>query len=109
MAGNASKENGKLGGRPPGRKNNATIEKEVAKKQFQQLVLQRIMPLFQAQMALAQGVSYLFRIEEGPKGGKEHVIVTDPDEIGDILAQMAQQETGAGQFNDKFFYISTKA
>ena len=106
MAGKASIENGKLGGRPKGRRSDATIEREVARKAYQQLVLERMRPLFESQMTLARGVSYLYRIEENAKGGKEHVLVTDPDEIGDVLSQM--DEGVPGVFNDKYYYITTK-
>jgi hypothetical protein len=44
MAGKASKENGKRGGRPTGRRNNATIEKETARKAYQQMALERLRP-----------------------------------------------------------------
>ena len=38
--------------------------------------------LLHAQMSLAEGCSYLFRIEDGGKDGKrKHVLVTNPDEI----------------------------
>lgn len=107
MAGNASRQNGEKGGRPLGRKNDATIEKEAARKAYQQLILQRLRPLFESQMTLARGVSYMFRIEEKKNGAREHVVVTDPDEIGDILSQM--DEGSPGVFNDQYYYITTKA
>lgn len=37
MSGKASIENGKLGGRPAGRKNNKTVEREAARQAYQQL------------------------------------------------------------------------
>lgn len=106
MAGKASIENGKLGGRPKNRKNNKTLEKEEARQLWRQMVFERLTPLFEAQMSLARGTSYLYRIEENAKGGREHVIVTDPDEIGDILSQM--DEGLPGVYNDKYYYITTK-
>jgi hypothetical protein len=109
MAGNASRENGKLGGRQKGRKNDVTLEKEAAHKLFVDEVRRRILPLLDAQMNLARGVSYMYRIDEGPKGGRDYVMVKDPDEIGDILAQMHQQGIESGGFNDKYYYITTSA
>src|ERR1051325_4100142 len=76
-------------GRKKGSKSPATLEREAALKPFREMVIARVKPLFEAQMTLARGVSYMYWIKENPKtGGKEHILVTDPDEIGDILAQM---------------------
>ena len=42
MAGDASRQNGELGGRPPSRKNDKTLEREAEREVFQQLVLQNL-------------------------------------------------------------------
>jgi hypothetical protein len=107
MAGQASIENGKLGGRPPGRRNTKTIAREAAAQQYQQLVLQRLLPVFEHQYSLVKGTAHLFRIEEKANGAKEHVLVQNPDEIGDVLSQMDSWE---GQVvNDQYYYITVKA
>lgn len=93
-------------GRKKGSKDASTLEKEKQFEIFRQLTLQRVKPLFEAQMNLARGVTYMFRIEEGPKGAREHVLVTDPDEIGDILAQM--DGDASGTYNDQYYYLTTK-
>jgi hypothetical protein len=77
------------------------------------MVIQRVKPLFEAQMTLARGTSFMFRIKENPKtGGKEHILITDPDEIGDSVAisfsgsvswwSVAASYTGAYQGSDVF-------
>jgi hypothetical protein len=65
MAGNASRKNGEKGGRLPGRKNDATLEPEAEREAFQQLVLQNLRPLFASQLALAKGLSYVYRVTTG--------------------------------------------
>lgn len=94
------------GGRPPGKKNPATIERAAAREQYRQLVLQRLKPLFDHQWSLVRGISYMYRIEERKGGAREHVIVTDPDEIGDILSQMDDGEPGV--YNDQYYYITVR-
>jgi len=96
-------------GRRKGSKNKKTIEIEEARKQFQQMVLRRLKPIFEHQYTLVEGVSYLYRIDEGPNGSKEHVIVEDKHEIGDILAQ-AHDDGGFvdGVYNDKYYYMTVK-
>lgn len=97
-------------GRKKGKKLPQTVEREKARAQLQQLILKRLEPIFEHQYTLVKGVSYLYRIEEGPNGGKEHVIVDDADEIGDILAQMhdSDGELVDGVYNDKYYYITVK-
>lgn len=94
-----------------GSKHFATIQREVAYKNYSQLVLEKLKPLFQHQWSLVKGTSYLYRIEE-TKMGKEHVLVEDPDEIGRILEQMDEGESGMytnPKGNEKFYYITTRA
>lgn len=63
MAGQASIENGKLGGRPSGRKNNATVEKEAMLERIQQRAYQSADILVDAQLSLERGKSYLFKAD----------------------------------------------
>jgi hypothetical protein len=102
MPGQASIENGKKGGRPKGSLNQATIEKKEAEKQFIDRVVKSVDRLFNAQISIAEGCSYLYRIEqigEGNKKREEHVLVTDPDEIKKYLD---------GETEDSYYYITTK-
>jgi hypothetical protein len=82
MVGNASRKNGEKGGRPPGRKNERTLEREAQLERFKQRVFEAFDPLIDAQLSLARGLSYLYKldIDEDGKHGKP-ILVTDPEEI----------------------------
>ena len=88
-------------GRPTGRKNKATKEKEVAEAELRQKILGSINRLFNAQMALAEGVSYLYRIDQTKKGEKRKpVLVTSSEEIQQYLMDDVD--------SDSYYYISTE-
>ena len=57
-----ARENGKKGGRPPGSKSKKTLEKEAALAEFQKRVREAIDPLFEAQMTIARGCTYLYYV-----------------------------------------------
>lgn len=82
MAGSASRENGKRGGRPAGRRNNATLSKEQGRELVRQRVLQDIEPMIAAQIAHAQGISH-FMLRD-PKTGKFERL-TEPAQIAAAL------------------------
>jgi hypothetical protein len=69
MVGDASRQNGAKSGRPLGRKNDKALLLEAEHEAFQQLVLQNLRPLFDAQLSVAKGTAFIFRIAEGPRGG----------------------------------------
>lgn len=88
-------------GRPKGSQNKATKEKVKMEKLFNKKVMGSINRLFNAQMALAEGVMYLYRIDKDPKGKNDKpVIVTDPEEIQEFLADEID--------SDSYYYISTE-
>ncbi len=120
-----SKENGKLGGRPKGRKNDATLEREVILKALHQRTLAAADILLDAQLVLARGQQYLFKIEKyyqtivGNKGKKSKVLrakppklVTDPLEIREYLENEISKEFGGdADLNDPeatYYFITTK-
>jgi hypothetical protein len=81
-------------GRPKGKKNAATLEKEAVLKEFKEKVLQSADVLYASQITLARGQTYLYKIEKeeviGPKGGKSYKnkrpeLVTAQSEIEDYL------------------------
>lgn len=75
-------------GRPKGGKNKATLEKQKVQEAFNQRVMQKADVLFNAQLTLALGSMKVFRIDETEQDGKtkrEHVHVTDPEEIKALL------------------------
>jgi hypothetical protein len=72
----------RIKGRPPGRKNDKTLLLKAEHEAFQQLVLQNLKPLFDAQLTLAKGVTVIYRVAEGVRGGRgDPELVTDPEEI----------------------------
>ncbi len=96
-------------GRPEGSLNKKTLERKVALDAFKDRVVKNANKLFNAQLGLAVGVQYLFRIDEVEKTNaqgktyktKEHVLVTDPDEIKEAL----DNELVNGE---DYYYITTK-
>jgi hypothetical protein len=119
MAGNASRENGIKGGRPPGRKNDKTLLLEAEHEAFQQLVLQNLRPIFAAQLSIAKGVSYVYRVRIGSRGGQaDPEMVTDPDEILQAIQLIAvggaegdvEEENEDGEMiTTRYYHITTKA
>jgi hypothetical protein len=80
MAGNASRKNGQKGGRPSGRKNDATLEREAQLARFKQRVFEAFDPLINAQLSLARGLSYLFKEDindDGSKGKPKRLVFAE--------------------------------
>ena len=120
MAGNASRKNSELGGRPPGRKNNKTLLLEKEHDAFQQLVLQNVRPLFDAQLSLAKGISQVYRVSIGPRGGRsDPELVTNPDELHEAIqainagggyGDVAEDEGGENgeAITHRYYFLTTK-
>lgn len=119
MAGITSIENGKKGGRPKGSKNPETIKREAVMAAYRNKVLEAADILFQKQLHLATGQTYLYKIEKelqvGPKGGKKYVssrpkLVTEKWEIEAYL--MGKTEEGdiddESDPNETYYFITTK-
>lgn len=99
---NKSSHGGKRSGagRKKGSKNKATLEQAAIKKKFDQKVLRAAGRLFRSQMTLAEGVSFLYRIDKDSKGkDKKPVKVTSPEEIEEYLSG---ETDGSG-----YYYITT--
>lgn len=123
MAGDASRQNGLLGGRPGGRKNNKTLQLEQEHKAYQQLVLNELRPLFDSQLSLAKGLSFVFRIDIGPRGGRsDPVLVTDVDELHEAIGAIdagqghgeIYEDVGGADDDEtvvarRYYHITTKA
>jgi hypothetical protein len=89
-------------GRPKGSLDKKTIEKKEAEKLFTERVIKNVDKLFNAQISLAEGCSYLYRVDqvgESKKQREEHVLVTDPEEIKRYLD---------GETDGEYYYITTK-
>jgi hypothetical protein len=120
MAGNTSANNGRLGGRPLGRKNDKTLMLEEEHKAFQQIVLEQLRPLIQSQLLIAKGTAHVYRIDIGPRGGRsDPALVTNPDELFDAIRAIDAgaghgdiAEEGGGEdgtdITHRYYFITTK-
>lgn len=96
-------------GRGKGSQNKATIERKTAETALKQRILKSVDRLFNAQLALAEGQTYVMRIDETGEGKnkrREHNVVTSPEEI---KAFLDEHEGGSGIVDDTYYYITTKA
>jgi hypothetical protein len=93
-------------GRPKGAKNRATLEKAAVMEEFNQRVMNAADTLFNAQLKLATGSQIVFRIDrttsENGKPKEEHVHVTNPQEIKELLDE---HDGGDGLVNDHYYYF----
>lgn len=105
MAGHGGKRPG--AGKPKGRKNSATLEKQKVLEAFNQRVMAKADALFNAQLTLAIGSMKVFRIDEteveNGKKKREHVHVTNADEIRRLL----DEHDGAAGVVDGVYYYFT--
>ena len=95
-------------GRPKGSLNQSTIEKKKAEEMLTDRILKNVDRLFNAQLSLAEGNTYLYKIIEtgsGKTAKREHVLVTNPDEIKQFLDE---HEGGSGTVDDNYYYLTTK-
>ncbi len=116
MAGKTSQKNGEKGGRPPGRLNNVTLERQAILKAMQQRIMEAADFLLDSQIVLARGVSYLYKIEKyWKKYGrrkvlmrKEPKLVTDPEEIRQYLVRLLPESGLHDQSpTATYFFITT--
>jgi hypothetical protein len=94
------------GGRPKGSLNKSTLEQRKVLEAFNQRVMAKADALFNAQLTLAIGSMKVFRIDEieGENGKKkrEHVHVTDADEIKALLDE---HDGAAGVVDGVYYYF----
>jgi hypothetical protein len=103
MSGDASRINGEKGGRPLGRKNNATLEKAAMLERIRQRVYQSADILVDAQLSLARGTSYLFKADTDDDGkARKPILVTDPEEIAAYLCD------DYNALETTYYYITTE-
>jgi hypothetical protein len=114
-----SRLNALKGGRPPGRKDNKTLEKDAVKAAINKRVFEMSGVLINAQATLAKGQTFLYRIDKikhvGPKGGisyqnQKPVLVTSQQEIEDYLNDLVEN---GDMDNDKdpsasYYYLTAK-
>jgi len=95
-------------GRPKGSLSKSTIEKKAVEAELHNRILGAVDRILNAQLTLAEGTSFLFRIDETESGKREHVLVTDPNEIKRYLdGEFLGLQDRAG--NDSYYYIQTKS
>jgi hypothetical protein len=99
----ASRANGKKGGRPKGSKSATTLIMEEVRAEFGQRVLSTANRLFNAQLVAAEGATMLFK---RTKGGKVQR-VTNEREISAFLDQYgtAVEDEGAVETESGCFYF----
>jgi hypothetical protein len=104
MAGEASRRNGAKGGRPKGRKDTQTIEREAVLKAYRERVCQQAQRLLDAEMTVAQGCSFLYKKPKESKKGeaRKSERVTNPETIRAFLDGELEDDA------DEFFYIVTE-
>jgi hypothetical protein len=89
-------------GRPKGKLSKLNEQRQKAKKRFIERVNKMVDELFNAQASIAQGVSYLYRVDTDDKGhDKPAVIETDPEVIKDYI-------DGNIDDRDSYWYITTE-
>lgn len=106
-------------GRKKGKKTAKTLEREAILKAFRERAMKHADILFDAQLTLARGQTFLFKIEKelqiGPKGGKRYVssrpkLVTTQSEIEDYLAGTIESgnEDDENDPQATYYYITGK-
>lgn len=94
-------------GRPKGSLNKTTLERQAVLHAFNQRVMAKADALFNAQLQLAVGSMKVFRVDEIPddkgKVRREHVHVTDADEIKGLLDE---HDGGNGIVDGVYYYFS---
>lgn len=112
MSGNGKNNKG---GRPKGKKNPETLEREAVLKEFRQRTMRVANKLFDSQMTLARGQTYLYKIEKHWEGtGKNRILkkkapklVTSQIEIEAYLDGLLNE----GELTDNeatYYFITTK-
>ena len=96
-------------GRPKGKVNEMTLRIQEAQRGLRETIMANLEPILQAQLALAKGVSFVYRIERTKREGQvdkvEHLLVEDPQEIKEFLDENGG---GNGTLGEKYYYITTK-
>ena len=94
-------------GRKLGSKSKATLEQQKVLAAFNQRVMAKADALFNAQLSLAVGSIKVFRIDETGEGKnkkREHVLVTNEDEIKVLLDE---HDGSNGTVDGVYYYFST--
>ncbi len=119
----ANRRNAKKAGRPKGKKEPQTLEKERVNAAVQQRIFKMAQGYIGAQSLIAHGTHTLMRIDEvteyrdsgrfDKKGNptknkyttKKFTVVTNPSEIEKVLNEFEDVD-GAGVVDDKYYFIT---
>lgn len=119
MANHGGKRSG--AGRKAGSKNKKTLGLIKEHEAFQQMVLENITPLFDAQLSLAKGISHVYRVSYGPRGGRsDPELVTNQDELHEAVqaidagggyGDVVEDEGGENgeAITHRYYFLTTKA
>ncbi len=117
MPGNASRENGKKGGRPKGAKSESTIRREQILAALRERIMQSADSLFNAAKSSAIGNQFLFKIVTTYEGKKKirskPILVEDIDEISEYIDRLDRENRGdeipdEEIDHDVYYFMSTK-
>ena len=107
-------------GRPLGAKSSETLQKDAMLKAFKEKGMKAMNVLFNSQLHLARGQTFLYKIEKeviiGVKGGKSirlkpPRLVTSQDEIEEYLTREVDISNGAFEVlgpEDTYYFITAK-
>lgn len=101
-------------GRPKGKKEAATLEKEAMLKVIRQRIIQNSDALFNAAKSAAIGNQYLYKIETKYDGKRKYktepILVEDEWEIRDYINQLTRDDRGNEPYGDDpiYYFISTR-
>jgi len=112
-----ARENGKKGGRPPGKKTERIIQRDAVLKAYRDRIAGLANDLLNSQLTLARGQTYLYKIEKeilkDKKGNvikiqrKKPQLVTNTTEIEDFLENKIEN----GEYEDPeatYYFLTTK-
>jgi hypothetical protein len=85
MAGDASRKNGKKGGKPKGAKSKKTLDKEIVLERFRQRTYQVVDKLFNAQFALSSGMYKMLRPYMGSDGLPHTEVIRDEKAMEELV------------------------
>ena len=99
-------------GRPEGSRNAETLERDRVFSQIRQRIMQKADRILNAQLSLAEGQQFLYRIDtttdaKGKQTKSKPILVVSPDEIASFL----DGEYGHGDSqntDEEYYFITTK-
>lgn len=113
MAGEASRKNGKKGGRKPGTKSAKTLEREAVLRAARERVMNLTDKLLDGQLVLAFGQYFLFRIDKffdskGNLKAKKPKRVTDMEEIRKFIENDLSGGVQLNKPESPYYFFTTK-